>query len=325
MYRRELSRRHGADFVEELYRSPEDLDKCLERAREPVLVVVPHFLTPNDLLAAAFQRARSRDQRIIVLDGHDQTSSPHLALLPYVDRYIKSKMLREASAYQSDYLGGYVFSDFYARTYDFDLDGWHFGAKPDTTLVERLVPGWNFAVTRSLRYWMRVPRFVRKRLSRRPYDINLRVALAYDDKWEWYQDYRAHCLDATRGLRDRFRATGQERVGAAKFRRELRNSKIVFSPFGWGEVCWRDYEAVAVGALLLKPSCDHLITNPNIYVDGETYVAVRWDNSDLDEKVDYYLRHLDEAQRIVDNASEALRSYFERGGFLQTVEQTLML
>ena len=33
------------------------------------------------------------------------------------------------------------------------------------------------------------------------------------------------------------------RVSQAKFFAQLRHSKICFSPFGYGEVCWRDYEA----------------------------------------------------------------------------------
>ena len=54
----------------------------------------------------------------------------------------------------------------------------------------------------------------------------------------------------------------------------------VLSPFGYGEICFRDFEAVLSGALLLKPDCGHLETWPDIYGEG-TYVPLDWMASDL--------------------------------------------
>lgn len=321
MYRRAIARRLQLECSEEVFTSMAGLAKRFEEVPEEAVAVVPHFLTRVDELGQVLEQGRSQGKRVILIDAHDQTSSPHLVLLPCVDRYIKSKMLRDLSDYQCDYLGGYIFSDYYTRTYGFDLKGWQFGSKPDPNLDHRMVPGWNFAVTPTMRYLAFANRLGKKPLRSRRHDLNLRTALAYEDKWEWYQDYRDRCHRATAVLRDRYRTTGQQRIGQFRFLLEMRDSRIVFSPFGWGEICWRDYEAAACGALLIKPSCEHLITSPDIFVDGETYVAVRWDNADLEEKVDYYLRNLDEAQRIADNAQTVLRDYFERGGFLRSVEQ----
>ena len=30
------------------------------------------------------------------------------------------------------------------------------------------------------------------------------------------------------------------------------------SPFGWGEICFRDFESIILGKLLIKPNCDHI-------------------------------------------------------------------
>ena len=38
------------------------------------------------------------------------------------------------------------------------------------------------------------------------------------------------------------------------------NSKISFSPFGWGELGVRDYEIILGGSLLVKPRMDHMQT-----------------------------------------------------------------
>ena len=53
------------------------------------------------------------------------------------------------------------------------------------------------------------------------------------------------------------------------------------SPFGWGEICFRDFESIILGKLLIKPNCDHIITWPNIYQEN-MYLPLDWDLSDLD-------------------------------------------
>jgi len=55
----------------------------------------------------------------------------------------------------------------------------------------------------------------------------------------------------------------------------------ILSPFGWGEICYRDFEAALGGNLLLKPSMDHIETWPNIYRE-DCYFKLDWDFSNLD-------------------------------------------
>jgi hypothetical protein len=97
--------------------------------------------------------------------------------------------------------------------------------------------------------------------------------------------------------------TGQ--ASQRRFNWEVRNSRIVLSPFGWGELAFRDYEAVRSGALLVKPDMRHLETWPDVFVAGETYVPIAWDGSDVIEKCEHYLAHDAERRRIVANATEA--------------------
>ncbi|MCL2805225.1 MAG: glycosyltransferase [Treponema sp.] len=91
-------------------------------------------------------------------------------------------------------------------------------------------------------------------------------------------------------------------VAQKQYYKELVNSKIVLSPFGWGEVCFRDFEAIISGALLLKPDMSHLVTWPDIYLPYETYIPLKWDGSDLLEKTEYYLNNEKERIRITQNA-----------------------
>ena len=75
------------------------------------------------------------------------------------------------------------------------------------------------------------------------------------------------------------------------------DSKIVFSPYGFGAYgAPRDVQSAQFGSVLIKPKLDWVDTKPNMYVDGETYIACKQDFSDLEEKVDYVLSNFEELQ-----------------------------
>jgi hypothetical protein len=114
-----------------------------------------------------------------------------------------------------------------------------------------------------------------------------------------------------------------DRIRPADFRDELRRSRICVSPFGHGEVCFRDFEAVLHGCLLIKPDMGHLETRPNIYVPGQTYIPVRWDFGDLAEKCRYYLENESERAGIAERASRALREFHETHAFIDIFAQIL--
>ena len=95
------------------------------------------------------------------------------------------------------------------------------------------------------------------------------------------------------------------------------------SPFGIGEVCFRDFEAVHHECLLVKPSMAHIETRPNIYIPGETYVPVRWDFSDLADICRYYLDHEAQRSRIAGRAARVLGEFHAEHQFIEILGQLL--
>jgi hypothetical protein len=93
-------------------------------------------------------------------------------------------------------------------------------------------------------------------------------------------------------------------VSQNQYYQELWDSKITLSPFGWGEVCFRDFEAIIAGSLLLKPDMAHVKTWPDVYIPWETYVPVNWDGTDIIEKTETCLANDRERSRIAENAYE---------------------
>jgi spore maturation protein CgeB len=96
-------------------------------------------------------------------------------------------------------------------------------------------------------------------------------------------------------------------VRQSQYNRELSRSKIVLSPFGWGELCIRDFEAVRAGALLMKPDMDHIETWPDIFVKDESYVSFSWDADDLMDGADRFLAGEKKRKEIARNAFESYR------------------
>lgn len=75
------------------------------------------------------------------------------------------------------------------------------------------------------------------------------------------------------------------KINKSNYLKELRGSKIVLSPFGFGEICYRDFEAMLSGSLLIKPTMNHVDTFPDLFIENETYIPLNWDLSDLNEKI----------------------------------------
>ena len=69
----------------------------------------------------------------------------------------------------------------------------------------------------------------------------------------------------------------------------------------------RFWESLANGCLLFyQPIEPYVWSNP--YIDGDEFVVYK-DNRELIEKVNYYLSHEDEAQRIASNGYNKLLQY----------------
>lgn len=111
-----------------------------------------------------------------------------------------------------------------------------------------------------------------------------------------------------------------KRLSRKEYFNELRNSKMCISPYGWGEVCYRDFEIVISGALLIKPSMDHLSTFPDVYIPHETYIPVSWELNDLAETVERSLANYNFAKQIAQNGQDVYRkSVCEPTAFMDAV------
>ena len=142
---------------------------------------------------------------------------------------------------------------------------------------------------------------------------------------DWIYFLRKDIEPALRRLKGSYRvAFPDKRVSAEEYYQEMMKSKICISPFGYGEICWRDFEAILCGALLVKPDMSHVETYPDIFEPYRTYVPVQWDFSDLEDKCEYYLTREDDRRRIVSNAFNVLDKFYRCYGFMKPLASILL-
>ena len=90
----------------------------------------------------------------------------------------------------------------------------------------------------------------------------------------------------------------------------LRRSKCTLSPYGMGEICFRDFEIIQYGSVMIKPDMSLVRTYPNVYIPYETYIPVKLDWSDLIEKIEWIKENPIQCERITYNAKEIMKKSF---------------
>ena len=261
---------------------------------------------------ALLEKMRARVGKVFWIDTTDGTGTTQFHLLPYVDRYVKSQLLADRSAYLRGYYGGRVWTDYYHERFGVtDSDESYRPAPAAESELHKLRSGWSDALgdfgrwgilARRLYDRLPGPQFYSARFADsddRPVDVNARFGTRYRRETVAYQ--RALVKERLARL-----GVATDRVPRSRYLKELRASKVAVSPFGWGDACYRDYEVVLNGAMLLKPDMSHVETWPDLYVSGETYLPFAWDCSDLESALDDAL-HDGTWRRIARRAQEVYR------------------
>jgi hypothetical protein len=311
---------------------------CLSRDANQVLFMVRRFLKPDRVDLELMSRLRQKYQTILFFNGNAGGGIPRLEVLPYVDRFYNKALLKDRSLYSRDLFGGELYSDYYHRRYGVADTSWTpRAAVQDPEQLGKLRVSWNVGLGDFPRgKWRQragvlAARAIGPRASRpffaraegRPneprLDGNVRASASNEQRLAGIPLARGH-VNARLGTEqrpsiafhrklvlDRIRDRPEfftGRVSQRQFNRELQRAAVTLSPFGWGEVCLRDFEAVRYGSLLLKPDMSHLETWPDVYVPQETYVPFDWDAETLVDAALHYLEDHDERARIVAQAKD---------------------
>lgn len=222
----------------------------------------------------------------------DSFAHNDLRLAPYLPDtlryYLKKSLYVDPTNYMMAFRGDTIHNQYYADLYGLEAKPRSFDTPQSVLQKLRLSP--NFFT--SPKFIHEFETLARPTQHGRTLDVLTRLGTHGAAVYQHTRQENLKVLENIKGIT----VSEKNRISHAEYMQEMRRSKLCFSPFGYGELCWRDVEAMLAGSVLIKPNMDHLQTLPNLYDDGKTYLSVKWDLSDLEDVI--YKALNDEELRI---------------------------
>ncbi|OYT15997.1 MAG: hypothetical protein B7C24_10140 [Bacteroidetes bacterium 4572_77] len=261
---------------------------------------------------------------IILLDDAASTGTHKMRFMHwYPDLcvgYIKKQILRNRNLYKTKYPR--------KRNHYYELSkiGTHLNGetKPDKTVTDKVLSrlhlGWSLALME--RHGIQV--LQNPLYDDRNIDIHFSIKTKYTTKMEkenlgkidnHYAFHRVGGSLEVDRIAKKYNFSTSGFCRGSEYLRKMKQSKICISPLGLGEVCFREFEAICHGAIVIKPDMSGIETWPNIYQAYKTYIPVKWDWSDLEETVHKVVINYKRYQPIAQNAFEVIKSVWNNKVF----------
>lgn len=294
---------------------------CLEKDRNTILIMMRQFIKPDHVDLDLMVKLRSKYQKIAFFHDDAGGGIPRLEVLPHVDLFYSKALFRDKTLYGRDLYGKELYSDYYHEKYGVEDSDHHSRAvMSDPAQLAKLRLSWNIGIGDYPRHKLRQRAGVAFARIFSPQAASFFVISdKFDPKKAVNSNKGIWPVHARLGLISRPSISYQRTlvfekiannpafltgsVSQAQFNREAAHSRIVLSPFGWGELCLRDFEAVRSGALLLKPDMSHLETWPDVFLPDETYIPFDWDAKTLVSKAEEILNDEQKRKKIVYSAA----------------------
>ncbi len=252
---------------------------------------------------------RRKAAAIILIDSTASSGNIENDYFPYIDLYCKGQLLKDRELYKQSFIrGGRIYCHYYHEKFDIQDNLPEFSLPLSDEEIAKLRIHWNTGLANhSLHkaHFRRLQEFAQWRpffryskvfhtpSKNRPRDICCRI-FTHTNNFPTARFQREQVKQLLN------HNTSTDMISLSDYFKEMRHSKVSISPFGLGEICYRDYEIFICGSLLFKADMSHLETFPNFYSDGETYRSYQWDLSgfkeNLAETLDNYHQYVDVAR-----------------------------
>lgn len=313
---------HARPFIEDRKKRfyiTNSLNYVLNKDKNRYLFLIRNPKTTDSLeLNRIFNQLREKYDRIFYFDDNASAKIWHPSILKKVDYYFKTKVYQSYEEYLKPDQSIPPYVKYYAEMlgekipYNIDqpkiekedLDkirlSWNLGIGyyPMYTFVFRSASVLAHLISPSFanKYLNFLQRFIKYNVKNKKKNLVSAQYSIYDKNY-LYAYQRKHI---TENNSDDLLYTKKE--NNFSYNKTLQKSNIVLSPFGYGEICFRDFEAVLTRGLLIKPNMSHIKTWPDIYIENKTYVSIKWDLKDYKEIIHYYLNHPMKVKEITNYA-----------------------
>jgi hypothetical protein len=251
--------------------------------------------------AAALSEIENLARKVTALlyfDISDSTGWLQAQVLPVVTLYCKAQLLKDREAYLRPHYGNRIWADHYHRTAGVtDKEPARATPVAHPGHLEKLRVSWNSGLADYSRWGptlmglrrhipldalLRYPREFTSPGRDRPIPVACRFGTGYE---------RDTVIHQRREIRKLMGAhTPTDKLSRGAYLEEMRSARVVVSPFGYGEITLKDFEALLCGAVLYKPDISHMETWPDLFQGGRTIVTHNWDLTDFQAGLDAVLQ-----------------------------------
>ena len=271
-----------------------------------------------------FFTLKERVNKLIFLDLSDSSSTIINEALEIVDIYFKNQVHKNKNIYLKPLYGRRIFTDYYHEK--FKIKDKNFEKKipvKNKNNLKKIKILWNSYFSNysiygdlkmrlykllPLKFFLNIPRLaIDKNIKKN--DVSCRMGLNYSKETVAFQRKKINEI-----LKGSYKF---KKVSRRIYFQELKKSKILISPFGYGEINLKDFEAFFYSCLLFKANMDHQETWPNFYLKDETYVDFNWNLNNFQNKLDHIIRNFEQYFEIANYANSLYNSYLHDKEYLE--------
>lgn len=270
---------------------------------------------PESERANILGKIKNHCKMLVWLDTADSIGCGMFDVMPYVDLYLKKQLLKDKSIYTRNIYGARLFCEYYHNKLKIDdkqlnriyptLDAKYFnklGVSWNVGMGDIFAKGYHLLLTP---YKCTQPHLTSPDSPVKRLDLHFRGS-----GWSKIAGYqRSLCKELVNGLKDISHPDVNSKIPYKEYAAEIQSARMVISPFGWGEICTRDFEAFVNGATLIKPDMSHCETWPNVYIENKTYMPLDWDFNNFRAILDEYSVNPGKFQAIAKNGQELYMLY----------------
>ena len=264
------------------------------------------------------QKLKKSNNKIIFVDTADNAGQIKPEVFPFFDKFWKSQILKNKSEYLKKHYGGRKFTDFYKEKFHVIDDKPEYSSPIKKEDLNKIDISWNMGMVPYSNY----SHLSQKIFSIFPLTLFLFNKISFTNP-NSLRKKNLSCRIGTKYLRNTVsfqrnkiiqiikKEINFKKIKRRKYLKELENSKFALSPFGWGEICPRDFEIFSKGAILVKPDMDSIKTWPNWYEKDITYLPFKWDFTDFEKILEYSMDNYDNLVNIAINAQDKYKKYVQ--------------
>lgn len=259
-----------------------------------------------------FEYLKKNKSKLVYSDISDSSGVMHFKMLDHVDYYMKNQIFKNKNYYMDKLYGMRLYSHYFYENFNVkDQDPIWSVPLISKVNLKKILLGWNSCFN-NYGLFGNYQQFLQKRIQLDFLLFNpLRYRSDFDTRKKEVQirfgssNYRNSVgfFRKMVGKKLKRYSANSDKINRISYFNELKNTKLILSPFGFGEINYKDFEVFITGGALMKPSMDHMITWPNLYTK-ETVVFHDWDFKDIDMKIEYFLDNSKSLKVIAENGQE---------------------